>query len=843
MRSALYLFFARRWSFWKARFAIRHLAVYAHRRVLRSRQFVRDSSTTTTSLWTVLKLNRFTLFLTTGFATVLQSVNPDAPLWLSDIGVAVPTESEYGTLLAAIIGGGAVFIGLYYAAINTIGGAIYATVPNNIRELLAQEHIGSAYMRFLALFTYFNVCLLAFHTAGLRAVIWAIPIILLGAGLAILGFVQLGTRAFNLFDPTTLSRSLFEQLRRCYMQVQAGSHLWLDRSFQNYTHTLARNTLDTLSALADITGNGKHLNGRPFAVLCNFLLFFLRQYETAKRSIPTNSGWYQQRYVHPDWYRSDVTMTSIAHDTGTGLQPEAVSDPRWVESEIMPIVRQCLELNLKERRYPIIRNLLDDIESYLRKLAEEGKVTLAFQLADDVFSWCEPFVFIEQGTIGDQDSLDHMEVCSRLAGLPIGIVITYSQAVKLSGRQSISQRIGRIAWKSERSIYQAGFCEHALTQLEWLRPRIEFEERAEGRLISPIWYVNELLTKAEAENHSAAMTSLVNDALNLFEPRINSAVTTRHPWLAAVIVSREWEYWHKLDAHMEAFVRLWENLNADRRLKGLSWPTNDTPDLLKKEAQRKKDLLKLMSDLSIVQSLVARPESHPDFAGQFLHSVGEAILSALCQNDFETVDLFFWSYFYVSLLQFENLGKQQTDFAQMAQYNAVVAVAPILDLMDLSGYAFLFADFHDTTQLKGSVLATWNDYLDRNPDRMLQIIPAAIRLTESTLMEGPRGIHRHGWRQTVHRYLNSLERRQVFAEDGFGFSEHVVHESALVRVVGEDDRGLFYDGIDIFITNYIRQRNNGTDLDLGRRTHRDLEEDIERETQRHRIRIAEEREN
>lgn len=525
-----------------------------------------------------------------------------------------------------------------------------------------------------------------------------------------------------------------------------------------------------------------------------------------------------------------------------GLQPEAVSDPRWVESEIMPIVRKCLELNLKERRYPIIRNLLDDIESYLRKLAEEGKVTVAFQLADDVFSWCEPFIFIEQGTATEQDSLDHMDICSRLAGLPISIVISYSQAVKLSGRQTVSQRIGRIAWKSERSIYQAGFCEHALTQLEWLRPRIEFEERAEGRLISPTWYVNELLSKTEAENHSAAMTSLVNDALKFFEPRIKFALTTRHPWLAAVIVSREWEYWHKLEAHMEAFIRLWKDLNADRILRGLPWPTNDTSYLLKKEAQRKKELLKLMSDQSMVLSLVVRPESHPDFAGQFLHSVGEALLSALCQNDCETVDLLFRSYFYVSLLHYQNLGKRQTDFDQMAQYNAVVAVAPILDLMDLSGYAFLFADYHHSTKLKTSVLATWDEYLDQNPDRMLQIIPASIRLTESTLTEGPRGIHRHGWRQLVHRHLSNIERRQVFTEYDFGFSEHVVHESALVKVFGEDDHGLFYDGIDIFITHFIRQRNDGTGLDFGRRANRDLEEEIERETQRHRMRNTEERE-
>ena len=184
--------------------------------------------------------------------------------WFAALGFAIPAESDYGTLLATGVGVGGVFIGLYYAAISAVGGAIYARVPNNIRDLLAQERVGGAYMRFLAVFTYFGVCLLAFHSVDLSPIIAAVPIFLIGAGLAIIGFVRLGTRAFYLFDPTVLSHRLFEQLLQCHTQVQAGRYRWSDQSFQSHARKRARIAVDTLATVSDITAQETHLNGRPF---------------------------------------------------------------------------------------------------------------------------------------------------------------------------------------------------------------------------------------------------------------------------------------------------------------------------------------------------------------------------------------------------------------------------------------------------------------------------------------------------------------------------------------------------------------------------------------------------
>ena len=347
MFNALFLSLAQTRFFWKARNAFSRLGFFSYRTLFGIKHRVQEGSTTTKSLfflfWSILPQLVSAIFITIG----LQFTNSYFVPLFTNIGVAIPQESDYGNLLVAVIGIGGVFIGLYYAAISAVGGAIYARVPNNIRDLLAKEQVGNVYMRLLALLTSFAVCLLAFHTLGLEPILLAIPFFILGAGVMIIGFVRLGARAFYFFDPTLLSDRLFKQLFQYHRQVQAGGYRWLDPSFQNYTRQRAQNTVDTLTAVSDIASKEPHLNDHPLAGLCKNLLVFLCDYEIVKKSIPTGSLWYRQKYAHPDWYRTSNTKTSLAYETATGLSPETVSDSRWIESAILPIVQRCLEINME----------------------------------------------------------------------------------------------------------------------------------------------------------------------------------------------------------------------------------------------------------------------------------------------------------------------------------------------------------------------------------------------------------------------------------------------------------------------------------------------------------------
>ena len=847
MFNTLFLSFAQTRLFWKARNASSRLGFFCYRTLFGIKYRVQEGSTTTKSLfsllWSILPQLVLAIFITIG----LQFTNSYFVPLFTKIGVAIPQESDYGNLLVAVIGIGAVFIGLYYAAISAVGGAIYARVPNNIRDLLAKEQVGNVYMRLLALLTSFAVCLLAFHTLDLEPILLAIPLFILGAGVMIIGFVRLGARAFYFFDPTILSHRLFKQLFQCHRQVQASGYRWFDRSFQNHAHRRAQTTIDTLTTVSEIAAKEPHLNGRPFADLCKNLLIFLSDYERGKKSIPTDSLWYGQKYVHPDWYRVDDTKTSLAHETATGLRPESVSDSRWIESAILPIVSRCLEINMEEKRYPIVIELLNRLDIYVRLIAAEHQIEYAFNLISDIFSWCEKLIFANEDNLVTEEPLEHMQICIQLAVMPISVLLAYVHAIESYGRNIIRQRIRGITWKSEKSIYRAGFAVHVLQRLEWMYPRLKFEKRVEGQIVSPIWYLEELVSQKEAENYHTAMLCFYEKIGELYKSWIESATSSKHPWLAATILSEESQYWNKLDHHTNILSQFWDDLNSDRRIEGIPWPSLGTDELTETRRQRGRELLELMSKENLLLSLISRPESYPDFAGQFLHTIGEALLSAMYENDYDTVEVLFKGYFNGSLLQFEQIRSEEGASDSQRQADLKIAVAPLLDLIDISGYVYLLSDYHAAPRLKEPIMKPWNEYLAQDlAESRLQFLALTVSISESVFGAGPRDINRTRWKQMIERLMANVERQEIPPDPNRIIippepDTVPVHESALVRIFAGRSQPfpyMPYDGIDIFITKYVHQREDGENLDFGWRRRGDLREEIHRE-ERHTTRNEE----
>ena len=836
MLNTVFLSLAQARLFWRAKKAFSHLGFVSYRTLFGMKSWIREEGTTTKSLLSLLKSTLAELVLVPLAACGLQITNSYFVSLFTEIGFTSPKDSYYGTLLATVIGAGGLFIGLYYAAISVLGSAIYTKVPNNIRDLLAKEQVGNAYMRCIAVFTYFGVCLLIFHAIGLEPVILAIPLLLLGAGLTIIGFVRLGARAFYLSDPTTLSGRLFKQLRQCYLQMEAGGYRWSDQSFQNHAHRVAQTAIETLTAVSEIAEKEPHLNGHPFTNLCKRLLLFLVYYETRKKSIPTDSLWYAKRYVHPDWYGTGDTETSLARETATGLQPKPVSDPRWIESAILPIVKRCLEINARDNRYAIANELFSNLDAYIQQLAKEQQVESAFNLISDMFSHCESLIFVKKDKVIAEEPLEHMQICQQLAIMPINVLLAYSRTIKSYGREEILQRIRHITWKSEKSIYKAGFAVHVLTQLESLRPRLEFEERVEGRIVSPSWYIQELIAQQEVKNLLTAMSLFYEKACDLYKHWIERIISSKHPWLAAIMISTELEYWNKFDCHINTLDYLWKDLNSARRIEKLPWSSLDIDKLEEKRKQRKKELLRLMSTENIRLSSMSRPESHPDFAGQFLHTVGEALFTAMCENNCDMVKALFKGYFCGSLLQFEQLKSKESMSAWQTERDLKIAVAPLLDLMEFSGYAYLLSDYHDTVCLKEPIVKEWNDYLDQDLVQsqlpQLQFLAVAVSLTESAFETAHRSINRTRWKQIIQQLLKNLERQEVPPGPGIRHTYSppetvAIHKSPLVRIFARDSWGGYHgDGIDIFLAKYIRQREDGKNLDFGSRRNRNIAEEI-----------------
>ena len=252
-------------------------------------------------------------------AIVLQLIDSLLYPIYQSIGLGILDDNGYFTLLATICGTGGVLIALYYTAISNIGGAIYSRVPNNIRNLLARERVGSVYMRIVAFITLLGLCLVSLRLLGFQKNYIAVPIMAILAGFCIWGFVRLGQRAFYLFDPTILGHNIILELNQCVESATVQGLGWDNPALQTHVNDRANAALDTLVTLSAISSKAKHLNGEPFVELHPQCVWVLRPLmQEQKRRIPSESNWYERKYIHRDFYRAGDIEVSLTHDTGTG---------------------------------------------------------------------------------------------------------------------------------------------------------------------------------------------------------------------------------------------------------------------------------------------------------------------------------------------------------------------------------------------------------------------------------------------------------------------------------------------------------------------------------------------
>lgn len=830
MKNTVFLYLSQLRIFWWLRTWFLRIVFWIEAQIFGVKYNLQEERSNYQSIRHLFAITQKQLILAIGFAILLQYVDPYLHIYYQAMGLKVPEDGDYVTLLAAISGIGGVFIGLYYAGISTIGGAIYARVPNNVRDLLAQERFGNVYMRSLSFLTFLCLALIALRVCGYPRVMIAIPFTTIAAGIGIIAFVKLGQRVFYLFDPTKLSYHVFEQMEHWLRMAKAGGFRWHDKSFQHHAHKQASSILDTLETLADITARESHLNGRPFVELTKNLIRFLSYYEGSKRYIPSQSGWYAQRYEHRDWYRTEDSRVAIAHQTGTALHPDITNDKEWVEGRVISILKQCFSVNLAESRYTEILGLFDYMDAYLRKLASEGQVEAAFARLSEVSAVILGQLASQSGEELVRDEvLEKVAIAERLAALPISIAIAYREQTEQLDSDRILLQLSRIQWENDASIYRQSFAAYCLPRLEWFRLRLTFERSVEGLNVSPLWYQAELLRQVEAEQFVSNANTLTSKGISYYSSLISKTVSAKHPWLSAAIMSREWEYWHKVDDQLEHFPKKWNDLGNDRCIDGLPWPTFDNDKLRSECTGRRDELLRLMSRQNMLMALLARPAGFPDYAGQFLHTSGEVVFDALLGNNTEMLRGVFEAYLYGCLLRFDSLRPKTPSTDWRSQQDFKIAAAALLDVMDVSGYARLMADYHENEELWTIVTSAWNKYLAQgHAQSPLPLFAAAIGITEMAFEVPHRGVLRTSWHRKINQRLSDVPRKEVHLRRSFSSDTVIEHKSALVRIFAQEPFGGSHNGIDIFVGFYLSKSEKAVGLEFGLKR-RNLMEQVKRQ--------------
>lgn len=146
------------------------------------------------------------------------------------------------------------------------------------------------------------------------------------------------------------------------------------------------------------------------------------------------------------------------------------------------------------------------------------------------------------------------------------------------------------------------------------------------------------------------------------------------------------------------------------------------------------------------------------------------------------------------------------------------------------------ADYHDNNQLWQIVVDAWDKYIaeiaDIGEKSPLPLLSASIVFTEGAFEIPHRGILRTSWKTRVNQQLSNVSRHEVYSRHYLGSDTVIDHDSALIRIFAQGSYGSFYNGIDMFITFYLRTKDGSEQLDFGSKR-RDLQESLNRETRKY----------
>lgn len=191
-------------SYWRWKRRQELLAFQFKKRRFKARSLLRDSAEGVSIFGQVMRVIFWRLFFSVVLVFVFAVLDHHLDEWIpSELHFGLDREAQRD-FLATLGQVSAAFLTLYFTALSVVVSTAYVRVPFKIRSLIMREEVGSLYFGILAQFA-------GVVTVMLTALVFGYQIGPLNTLLAsflclfsIFGFVFLGVRAFEYFDPAAL---------------------------------------------------------------------------------------------------------------------------------------------------------------------------------------------------------------------------------------------------------------------------------------------------------------------------------------------------------------------------------------------------------------------------------------------------------------------------------------------------------------------------------------------------------------------------------------------------------------------------------------------------------------
>jgi hypothetical protein len=204
----------------------------------------------------------------------------------------------------------------------------------------------------------------------------------------------------------------------------------------------------------------------------------------------------------------------------------------------------------------------------------------------------------------------------------------------------------------------------------------------------------------------------------------------------------------------------------------------------------------------------------PDYLGSAVHRTGEACFDALEEGDIARFRSLFGPYFVGILSTVDRVKPQVIGWEPSSALTWFSE--PIMDLFDISGYAYIFAELHDKPELWEICTRPWQVYLTGDDaDLHLRLLAGISEHQQNLYSLTPRIGLRTRWQTRLGKDFARLP-RQANSSANLYWEPPVDHQSAFIRrIAPRHELYSFINATDIFTIKYLMALPGAADLDFG----------------------------
>lgn len=719
-----------------------------------------------------------------------------------------------------------VFLGLYFTVISVGIGPHLDKLSPNLRQLIVKEKTGSRYVDLLTVFTALTF-LLWFNASTFNSFsIFSLVVVLLYALVLISAFYPLGQKSFFLADPPSLAMPSIEKINTTLKKLRKTDSLYRDESLQIYF----RNSVSyEISSIEEILGLAleKDAKGKAYVshIIQNLFSQFLF-YLTFKQMIPKDSLWFQRVSKHDDWLYQDEARISILKSIGAITEPKQLPDHNWLEKKVQGIIIEAVRHYVKVGDADGIIEILSKCRvSIIAPLAYGWNIDFALSFFKDFQNEVFNFIFDKK-----VDFEKRLAITESFAIMGVDIVQQSLQRVTDKSWhlrfKDLAKNLHRQKSLGKLDLWETPYVKKSY---EDLSAKIEFELEAEGSIVTPLWYLEQILAIESAWEAKHLLTKLPTLVDGLMLPNTEK-VDYQDAVICGLILQRQIEIVTRIRTHQNYYSAYIDELKVFQRILDLKVESIlPNRDLDKYESQLSKSYSQ-MSDLLIPLFKTKRDDTVPDFFGIFYIQLIDEAYQLLERNSLERIRPMFAKLILAAMFARQRLTSEYENHNDsIAQFK--ISFDPVLDLMHLSGYAKLFSELNSNVELFQFIVEAWKKTLAAMKIEMelIEWLLKCYQITKSDYRQTKAFARRFHWE----RQFNDLLREKGFITDDLHYHQDPSHvpSTPFLKVLCDGGDESHQDMAEVFLTALLLESDGKKDLvaqfnsSFLRRVQRDLAKD------------------